>query len=273
MIRGMTGFGRAAAQSSKGRVSVEIKSVNHRYFELITHLPPNFNLFEERIKKEIRSQLRRGRAVFVLNLFVNSTPKVHLNRKLAKHYFLELQKLSKELDLDGCINLRELASFEGVLSLSDSPLPADIFWPSVKSATKLALNQLVKMRKAEGHSIYSDINKKLAQIKEATEAIFQRRLAILEKKKRRLTVEEFGIFSKERDINEEITRLKFHVQNFKKQLHRSDAVGKELDFISQELQREINTTGAKSQDSKISKYVIKIKSLIEQIREQLQNIE
>jgi len=273
MIHGMTGFGRAAVQSSQGKASVEVKSINHRYFELIAHLPPHFNLFEERIRKEIQKQIKRGRVIFSLTFSQYAAPTVSINKRLAKHYLNQLKQLSKELKLKDNVTLQQIASFEGVVTSGNLQQASEAFWPLIKDATRAALNHLVGMRKAEGKSIYSDINNKLIQAGRLAKAISRRRHFIWQEKKKQLLPDDFYIFSKDHDINEEITRLKFHLNSLKKQLHSSGAVGKELDFISQELQREVNTIGAKLPDKKISHYVIKTKSLIEQIREQLQNTE
>ena len=273
MIRGMTGFGKATVRFSLGRVSVELRSINHRYFDLVVHLPANFSLFENRVRKEIKKQIERGRVTFLLVVSRYNAPAVYLNRELAKYYLAQLQKLSKELRLKDSITLQQIAGFEGVLRLGDLGQPSEAFWQPINNATRLALNKLVRMRKAEGFSIYNDINNKLAQAGKLTTAISKRRQIVFQEKRRKLTSEEWRCFIKDRDINEEVTRLRFHLHSFKKQLHKSGAVGKELDFISQELQREINTIGAKLPDKKVTHCVIKIKSSIEQIREQLQNTE
>jgi uncharacterized protein (TIGR00255 family) len=274
MISGMTGFGRGSAQASrKGRVSVELKSINHRYFELIAHLPPNFNLFEERIRKEIQKYIKRGRVIYVLTFSHKSAPMVSLDAKLARRYFCQLKKLSKELGLRQHITPQLIASFDGVLRISGLQVPSEDLWPLVKQATAQAISRLIRARKAEGESIYRDICSKLHKAKELASAISKRRNSILRTKKRRLSLDEFRLFAKDHDINEELTRVNFHLRSFKRQLHKSGSIGKELDFIAQELQREINTIGAKLPDKKVSYCVIKIKSAIEQIREQLQNTE
>jgi len=273
MIRGMTGFGKTTAHSAIGRVSVELRSVNHRYFDLIMHMPSNFNVFEDRIRKEIKKQIKRGRVTFLLAVSHHGAPKVYLNRKLAKHYFWQLQKLSKELKLKADISLQQIAEFDGVLSVCEAQQSSETFWSLINTATGAALDKLIRMRKAEGVSIYQDINKRLIQANKLTKAISKRQQFIFREKRKKLAPEEWRCFIKDRDINEEITRLKFHIHSLKKHLHKAGAIGKELDFISQELQREVNTMGAKLPDQKISYCVIKIKSLIEQIREQLQNTE
>ena len=273
MIRGMTGFGKAVVQFPRGRVTAEMRSINGRYFDLVMHLPENFNVFEEPIRQEAKKEIRRGRIILSLTITYNDAPAVHLNKELAKNYFVQLKRLSQDLKLNSPIALQDIISLEGILSSGETQHSPEAVWLPVKKAVGLALNKLVKMRKAEGLSTYTDINSKLTQLSNTASAISQRRRIIFEKKKKQLLPEEWYCFAKNRDINEETSRLKFQLQNFKKQLCKAGAVGKELDFIAQELQRETNTIGAKLPDKNVTSCVIKIKGLIEQIREQLQNIE
>ena len=273
MIKGMTGFGKTAVAFPRGRIAVEARSINGRYFDLVLHLPENFNVFEERIRQEVKKQIKRGRITLSLLVSSNQAPSVYLNKGLARNYFIQLKRLSQDLKLNSPIALQDFVRLDGVLSLAGAGQPAESIWLPTKKAVGLALNKLVKMRKAEGISTYIDINNKLKRLGNFAMAISQRRAIIFSVKKKQLLPEEWYCFAKNRDINEETQRLKFQLQNFKKYLRQTDPVGKELDFISQELQREINTIGAKLPDQKITSLVIKIKGLIEQIREQLQNIE
>lgn len=273
MIKGMTGFGRASLQSGAGRISVEIKSINHRYFEFVAHMPTQFNIFEERIRKEIQSLVKRGRIVYVLNFSHSALPSVYLNKKLAQHYLNQLKRLAKDLRLKDNITLQQILNLEGVVAVVESEQPSEAVWSLIQSATRASLQQLVRMRNAEGKSIYNDILKKLSQADSLAKSISDRSRIVFAAKKKQLAREDFSAFTKDHDINEEITRLSYHIKSLKQQLHKAAAAGKEIDFISQELQRETNTIGAKMPDEKISHYVVKLKGIIEQIREQSQNTE
>lgn len=272
MIRGMTGFGQAQRQVLGGRFSLEIKSLNHKFLDLVFHLPPGFSMFEEKIKKQIQKKLKRGRIVVALAFNVAPRQKVVLNHSLARDYFNTLQILHKELGLTEPIKLSDVVSLSGIVEIQHSQISSDL-WPKLSSAVAEALENLVKMRQAEGASIYNDVAGKLKLLQEELSLIPRRAKIIIAQKSKTLSSEELPVFLKSADINEEISRLKYHLNNFRNKLKKESVSGKELDFISQELQREINTVGAKLPDTQITSSVIKVKDLIEKIREQLQNVE
>ncbi|MFH1655168.1 MAG: YicC/YloC family endoribonuclease [Candidatus Omnitrophota bacterium] len=272
MTIGMTGFGQAQRQVLGGRFSLEIKSLNHKFLDTVFHLPPGFGMFEEKIKKQIRKKLKRGRVVVSLSFSVPARQKVVLNKALARDYFNNLKTLNRQLGLKEPIKLSDVVGLSGIVEIQHTQVSSDI-WPKISSAVAEALENLMEMRKTEGMSIYNDIFSKLKQLQEALVLIPRRAKIIISQKSKFLAPEELPLFLKSADINEEVTRLKYHVNNFRNKLKKPTVSGKELDFISQELQREINTVGAKLPDTQITTSVIKIKDFIEKIREQLQNVE
>ncbi len=272
MIRGMTGFGQATGEASGGRFVLEIKSLNHKFLDVVLHLPPGFNIFENRINKLVQKKIRRGRITVALNFSSPPKQSIVLNKSLAQDYYKSLKALSKQLGMSDTIRISDIISLSGVVEIQSAKISSDM-WPKVNAAFDAAFNALIKMREQEGSSIYQDVNSKLQQLQGLLSQIPNRAKAIIAQKSKSLSHEELPLFLKNSDINQEVSRLKYHIGNFQKKLKMPVVSGKELDFISQELQREINTVGAKLPDMQITSWVIKIKDLIEKIREQLQNVE
>jgi uncharacterized protein (TIGR00255 family) len=229
-------------------------------------------MFEEKIKKQIQKKLKRGRVVVALTFNVAPRQQVVLNHSLARDYFNVLKTLHRELGLKEPIKLSDVVSLSGIVEIQHAQISSDV-WPKLSSAVAEALENLLKMRQAEGASIYNDISGKLKLLQDELFLIPRRAKVIIAQKSKFLSAEELPIFLKSSDINEELSRLKYHLNNCRNKLKKQLVSGKELDFISQELQREINTVGAKLPDTQITSSVIKIKDLIEKIREQLQNVE
>ncbi|MBM3248585.1 MAG: YicC family protein [Candidatus Omnitrophica bacterium] len=272
MIRGMTGFGQAAGEASGGRFVLEIKSLNHKFLDVVLHLPPGFNIFESRITKLVQKKVRRGRITVALNFSSPPKQSIVLNKSLAQDYYKNLKVLSRQLGLSDSIKLSDIVSLSGVIEIQSAKISADM-WPKVNAAFDAAFHALIKMREQEGLSIYQDVNSKLQLLQGFLSQIPSRAKFIATQKGKSLSQDDLPLFLRNSDINEEVSRLKYHINNFQKKLKMPVVSGKELDFISQELQREINTVGAKLPDTQITSYVIKIKDLIEKIREQLQNVE
>ena len=292
MIRSMTGFGKASAAAKKGKVTVEIKTVNHKFFDAGLKLPNHITLFEDRIKELLQKRINRGKVN--LNLTCESAllkgDRININKETAKNYYNELKSLKKYLGLEGDIATKDLILLPGVVSYEAAEEGLDEIWPKIKAALDKALGALVRDREKEGRALAADLNKRAKRIAGMLAIIKSRAdLNIGEYRKRfaervkdltggreidrgRLEME-VAIFAKNSDISEEITRLENHLANFKKTIISNGEVGKKLDFIAQELHREINTIGSKASDFKIAKNVIEIKSEIEEIREQAKNLE
>ena len=291
MLKSMTGYGSGRVSTASGLVSVEIRSLNYRYLEVIVRLPEDIQCFEKKIKQLAQQRIRRGRVNISLNFESHNEDnfRIEVNKKLAAGYLKGLEKLKKEFKLRDPVTLPQLLSFPDVLVYKRKNTYLEREWPRIKKAAEAALDSLVKSRGLEGRFMYNDLYKRTRIIERLLLKIEKRIPSMLNKYKKRLlsrlqrphakTVRserleaDFASFAQGCDVSEEITRVKAHVKNFKQVLKANEEVGKKLDFIAQELSREANTIAAKTQDFTVSKSVIEIKAEIEKIREQAQNVE
>jgi len=275
MIKSMTGFGSSATSlPGVGKASVEIRSVNHRFLDVVCHLPEGFSYLEEKIKKEIASKIGRGRVTFQFSLAAGMKEKFFINKQLVKDYYRALSGLRRQLGISQPLAMDTLIHLPGVLKIEESKEQGGEIWPKLRPLVNAALLGLVRTRSKEGEALYLDLKQRNAELKTNLEMVNKRfKKVIREKVKEICNAEEQASFIKSSDITEEIVRMRFHVNNFKKKIKKSGLIGKELDFIAQELSRESNTMGAKSIDAIISGSVVAMKSQIEKIREQLQNVE
>lgn len=273
MIKGMTGFGSTKISAGKIRGLIEVKSLNHRYFDINFFLPAGFGSVEEKIRQLVQRKIQRGRVTVALKITEKIPQLVHFNKDTIRQYLKYAQRLKKEFDLTGSLSLPELISLPGVLETKESMPGPENLWPAVNKGLNSALAGLEHMRKREGKSLALDIKDKLGRMRAEIKKIRARAARLLSEKKKKLTEEEFVSFQKSCDVNEEIARLTHYIDEFQLLLKSSASVGKKLDFIAQEMQRETNTIGAKLQDKVVSNAVIALKSKIEKIREQSQNIE
>ena len=274
-IQSMTGFGsREIEVAPFGKISVELRSSNHKFLEAVFHLPEGFLFLEDRLKKEIEAKIKRGRVVCAINIMGAETSNVFINRPLLKRYISTLKQIKRQLQIKDEISINTLIHLPGVLSLEENRnLKANI-WPALKILARRSLEDLVKARQKEGRALSGFLKNSSEALKTNLDIIKTRfKKAVKEKLSHINTDEERAGFLKDADITEEIQRLAFHIRNFKNKLSKNGPVGKELDFIAQEMQREANTLAAKSFDLVISARVVQIKSQIEKIREQAQNIE
>jgi uncharacterized protein (TIGR00255 family) len=270
----MTGFGRAESKIEPfGLVSIEIRSINHKFLETIVHAPEGFLSVEEKIKKEVESKIPRGRITAVMNVIDGSARDVAINEQLIKRYLASIKKISSKFRVQGEVNINNLINLPVVLSLTENRSSVLHMWPQLKSLTDKALLGLISGRQKEGKAIAQFLKERNDELKKDIEEIKARFKKVMKEKGARFATDsERSAFIKESDINEEIERLDFHILSFKSKLSVAGPMGKELDFISQEMQREANTMGAKTCDATISGTVVRIKSHIEKTREQLQNI-
>jgi len=275
MLKSMTGFGRREINIvPTGKICVELKSSNHKFFETVLHLPEGFLSVEDRIKREIESKVKRGRVTCVINILGEKVRNIYINEKLLKNYVMALKGIKAQLKIEDDLSLNTIVGLPGVLSLVESVSPREKIWPHLKILLKQAVDDLDSMRKKEGRALCVYLKNRPKVIKNNLEIIEKRFKKITRERLIRIkTAEEKNGFLKNSDITEEIERLAFHIRNFTNKLSKNGPVGKELDFIAQEMQRETNTIGAKSCDSFISGRVVQIKSQIEKIREQVQNVE
>lgn len=275
MIKSMTGFGHSAAViPAVGKVNIEIRSVNHRFLDVVCHLPDGFSYLEERVTKEIEKKIKRGRVTCLLNIVTVPQEKLLINKRLLREYHASLNRLSRQLNIREPLKLDTLIHLPGVLKIEEQKNYKNKIWSKLRVLLKISVGELAKTRSKEGQALYADLKKRSEQLKvdlEATKSRFKK--VIQEKISQIASAEEKIGFLKSADITEEITRVRYHLHNFQNKLGKADPVGKELDFIAQELSRETNTMGAKSIDAIISSNVVGMKSQIEKIREQLQNVE
>jgi uncharacterized protein (TIGR00255 family) len=271
----MTGFGSAAKEIALlGKVSVELRSANHKFLDIVFHLPEELLSLEERMKREIETKIKRGRVTCAINIAASRSPKVYINKPLLKNYLAALKSARAQFRIKNDIGLDTIINLPGVLSLTEDRISKERVWPGLKALISSALEGLDRARQKEGRALCGYLRNRaqalkvsLGVIKERFKKVTKKKIATL------LTDEERCNFLKDTDITEEIDRLTFHIRNFKNKLTKAGVVGKELDFIAQEMQREANTIAAKSCDAFISGRVVGIKSQIEKIREQVQNIE
>ena len=292
MVRSMTGFGRAGSSFRNGKITVEIKTVNHKFFDATLKLPNSMSAFEDGIKEILQKKIVRGK--INLSLVYDGKPLrnecLAVNKDIAKYYYGELLKLKKYLGSSDEISTKDIMALPGVLAYGAGSENLAQIWPKTREAVEKALGRLISDREKEGRSLCADLTRRAKKIEKMLTLIKARsHLNIGEYRKRfadrvkdltsgrqidigRLEME-VAIFAKNSDISEEVTRLKNHLVNFNNTISSKGEVGKKIDFIAQELHREINTIGSKASDFKISRNGIEIKSEIEKIREQAKNLE
>ena len=275
IINSMTGFGSYEAEvSSMGRISVELRCTNHKFSETVFHLPEGLLSLEDKLKKEIEGKIKRGRIYCAINIKGQLAQGIFVNRKLLKNYLHELNSVKKEFKINDGLTLDSLIRLPGILSLKeDKPTGAHI-WEKLKPIFLQALASLLAARQKEGKALAGLLNKRNALLKKDLAFIKRRFVIAVKSKLKNIQAEDERLaFLKGADVTEETDRLYFHINNLKHKITQGGAVGKELDFITQEMQREANTLAAKSFDLIISGRAVEMKSQIEKIREQVQNIE
>lgn len=273
MITGMTGFGSADMGGSLFRGSVEIKTQNHRYLDISFYLPTGCSSLEERIRQMVSKELRRGRVNIAIKINEKNTQHVVVNDALVEEYLKNARAISKKYGIDNDLRLSDFIRMPGVMETREVHLREDEIWRFLEGALKKAVRSVVMMRKREGRALAADMGGILTRMTLQVKTVQARLKKILAEKKKDRPPEEFSSFQKSNDVSEEITRLQHYVQEYKALLKGGAGVGKKMDFIAQEMQRETNTIGSKVQDTVISNAVIALKSKIEKLREQAQNIE
>ena len=292
MMRSMTGYGRGESAKDGFKFTVELNSINRKQSDIAVNLPKELIELEPRIRDEINAHLSRGRinAVVAYHRAREGDGAVELDESLALAYLKALQRLQKRAKLNGAISIDTLLRVPGVLKSTEPTLEPAAVWPSVEQALKRALGQLVKMREKEGKFLAADLTGRLdaladgvARIRQVAPSIVQHYRDQLHAriKEAGLTVpidderlcKEVVLFADRSDITEELTRLESHFQQFRECFKSTEPVGRTLDFLSQEMNRELNTIGSKSNAVEISQVVVRLKAELEKIREQIQNIE
>ncbi|TRZ93547.1 YicC family protein [bacterium] len=274
-MNSMTGFGSQETRvTSLGKINIEIRSANHKFLEVVCNLPEGFLFLEDKIKKEIETRAKRGRILCVINISGGRGPAVSINHVLLNQYLAALRRVKKQLQVTDNLSLDTLINLPGVLSITEHKVSKANIWPRLRPVLRQALDGLEKTRRKEGLSLSRYLRARAGTLERDLMFIDERFKKVVQAKSAKIeTDDERSGMLKETDISEEIERLAFHIRNFIVKLKKRGAIGKELDFISQEMQREANTMAAKSCDVLISSRAVQLKSQLDKIREQLQNIE
>jgi len=269
----MTGYGSANLNVVGIRGSVEIKSLNHRYFDIAYFLSSGLTAVEHKIRPLILKSIHRGRVTVSVKISPKSSKGISINKEGVKQYLKHAESLHKEFGFKNDLSLSDIMKLPGIVVEHENVIEIDELWPEIEKCLIKVLSSLEKMRMREGQSISRDLSNNLKKMQKQIKMIQSRSKKILIEKKKNLTDEEFGSYQKSTDIHEENTRLTHYIEEFKSLLKTNGPIGKKMDFIAQEMQRETNTIGSKVQDGTISNAVIALKSKIEKIREQAQNVE
>jgi uncharacterized protein (TIGR00255 family) len=273
MIISMTGFGQAQVEKKGERFTVTLKSVNHRYFETSFHLPPSLDYLESLFRSKLQEKIKRGRVNISVTHINESSEVVVLNQELVLKYYHAFELMRKKLKLADSISISSLASLPGVLNYKREELKESERESAIKAALSEALSKLIAMRCREGAALGEDLTRRIRRISQHMITIKKQVRSVIEANKKGMSTENLESFLRSTDVSEEITRIDFHLKSFLKHTKLKDPKGKVLDFIGQELQREINTLGAKVQDKHVAYQVVMVKDQIEKIREQVQNVE
>lgn len=291
-MKSMTGYGRAKYETNGRIYTIEIKSVNHKYNDITIKMPRLLSYLEEKIKKEVMKNISRGKIDIFISFedYSDEGKTIVVNKELAKKYVKEFKEIAEENNLSSNIAVTEITKLPDVLTLKTENDNEDVIEKEVLEGLNQALSNFVQMRKEEGNKIKEDLNNRILKIEEKVEKISEYSTGLVEEyivklenrineilktdvvDKSRLA-QEVVIYADKCSIEEEMTRLKSHIHQFKQMLNEEKQIGKKIDFLLQEMNREINTTGSKSGSLAITNLVIDVKTELEDIREQVQNIE
>lgn len=293
MVYSMTGFGRSDGENDDFTISIEIKTVNHKYLDIQIKSPYYFNYLEEDIKKTVKKYLNRGR----IEIFIKATRKIGNTAKIDVDYILAnsinkaLNNLKNELQIEEDVNLNNILKYDGVINLQYEEPNEDSTKIFVIDLMNKALVELKNMRKVEGENLSRIIDSQISEISKLISDIEIESPKLTEKYREDLLEKlddiftevdsldmdrvslEIALYADKSDITEEIVRLRSHIDQFTNTMNEKSAIGRKLDFIIQEMNREVNTISSKSNDKIITEKAIELKTIIEKIREQIQNIE
>lgn len=290
-MKSMTGFGRASLESNGKNYIIEIKTVNNKYSDITVKSPKRLSFMEDKIRKQIANRITRGKVEVSVSFFdfSNKSKNVVLNKEVAKEYIKQLREIADENNLSENISVVEIAKLPDILNSIDSDNDEEIASEALQ-CLNMALDSLIEMRKAEGENIKQDLLVRIERVKnlvdkiaENSKGIVEEYVSKLEKRVKEILktdvvdenriAQEAVIYADKTSIEEELTRLNSHIVQFKELVNSDGPVGKKLDFMIQEMNRETNTIGSKAGSGEITKAVIDLKVELEDIREQIQNIE
>jgi uncharacterized protein (TIGR00255 family) len=293
-MKSMTGYGRGECAQDGFKITAELAAVNRRQSEISVSLPRELEMLEAQVRDTINGTVARGRVTARLNIHAAEgelSARMHINMPLARAYANELGRLAKKLKLSGKVSLDQIIRAPGVFQSDEELVEAETVWPIVEKAVKQALAALVKMREREGLHLARDLAARITLLRTAVEKIQKQAPQTAENYRRQLheriqaagleaiapdderLLKEIVLFADRSDISEELTRLQSHFQQFDDCVKSKEPVGRTLDFLAQEMNREINTIGSKANDAVISREVVVLKAELEKFREQAQNVE
>ncbi|HXT38804.1 MAG TPA: YicC/YloC family endoribonuclease [Candidatus Angelobacter sp.] len=293
-MKSMTGYGRGECAQDGFKVTVELTSVNRKQSEISVYLPRELEALESRIRDEVNRRIARGRLTVKVSLHASDgscSGQVKLNAALARAYSRELNRLARELKLAGPVTLETLLRVPGVLQTGEDLADAGAFWQAVEKSLRKALDGLIKMREREGAHLAKDLERRIAMARKSVERVQKQAPEVVARFQEQLRdriknaglempgvdderlLKEIVYFADRSDISEELTRLQSHFQQFEDCVKSKDPIGRTLDFLAQEMNREVNTIGSKANDSLISREVVALKAELEKFREQVQNVE
>jgi len=292
MIKSMTGFGRCEITENDRKFTVEMKSVNHRYLDVNIKMPKKLNFFESAIRGELKNYISRGKVDVFINYedFTESNTTIRYNKEVASEYLKYLREMAQEFNLDDDIRVSTLSRYPEVFTMEEQTMDEEELWKSLQKAIKGAAENFVQTRITEGENLRVDLVQKLDHMLTLADFISERSPQIIKEYREKLMVRvqdilgsvqvdegrlltEVTIFADKICVDEELVRLRSHIEATRKTLIEGGSVGRKLDFIAQEMNREANTTLSKSNDMEISNCAIELKTEIEKVREQIQNIE
>lgn len=293
MIKSMTGFGHGEISNAENqKVTVEIKSVNHRYCDLSLKLPKKFSMFEAKIRNIMKEYVSRGKIDIFVSFEDLSQTSVGLryNQEMAREYLKIFEQMRDDFKIESNITAKDLARFPEVISIEEKPQDEEVWWSLIEGALRSAAEKFVETRTIEGENLKQDLLGKLDQMEEDVDFIEKRSPDIIREYRAKLeekvkefledsTIEENRIaaevtlYADKIAVDEEIVRLQSHICSMRDVLNQEEAIGRKLDFMAQEMNREANTILSKSSDVALSDHAIELKTNVEKVREQIQNIE
>lgn len=292
MIKSMTGFGRCEVAEGNRKFTVELKSVNHRYLDVAIKMPKKFNFFESSIRNVLKEYIQRGKVDVFISYedFSEKTAVVKYNKEIAGEYLEYLRQMSEEFGLENDIRVSALSRYPEVFTMEEADIDEEELWKQLERALRGAAQQFVESRVREGENLRTDLIAKLDGMLAHVDYIVERSPQIVEEYKARIydkvrellsdaqaednrILMEVTLFADKICVDEEMVRLRSHIETTRQTLLEGGSVGRKLDFIAQEMNREANTTLSKSNNLDISNRAIELKTDIEKVREQIQNIE
>lgn len=292
-MKSMTGYGRGECAQHGIKITVEVSSVNRKQSEISINLPRDLEVLEAQIRDEINRRISRGRLTVRVSTHAakGASDKIRLDTDLAKSYAKELRELAKTLKLKDAVTLDLVVRAPGVIQAAEEPADAEELWPAVEKALKTALDLLVKMREREGEHLSKDLKLRISHMRQSVTKVQRRAPEVAERYRTQLMeriksaglpmpgldderlLKEVFFFADRADVSEELTRLQSHFKQFDDCVKSNEPVGRTLDFLAQEINREVNTLGSKANDTDISREVVTMKTELEKFREQAQNVE